>query len=205
MSALLWYTLGLGAGYLAGAVPFAVLIARARGVDIFSVGSGNPGATNVMRTVGKPYGYSCFLLDAGKGVAAVLIGRAIAGPAGLEPQALGIIGLLGAILGHSFSVFLKFRGGKGVATTVGGLFALLPPVMLVGAVIWVVLFLVWRYVSLASIALGLSLPVSAYLFNYDKWSVAFCGALAALILVRHKTNIQRLLAGTENRSGGKKT
>ena len=174
-------------------------------MDILKVGSCNPGATNVMRSMGKPYGYTCFLLDAGKGILAVVLGRLIAGHAGLDTQAMGILGLVGAILGHSFSIFLKFRGGKGVATTVGGLFALLPPVLVVGALIWVVVFYIWKYVSLASILLGLSLPVSAYLFNYDKLSVAVCLALALLIIARHKANIQRLLAGTENRAGGKKS
>lgn len=205
MYEFLWHGFGLLAGYLIGAVPFAVLIAKAKGVDIFKAGSGNPGATNVMRVMGKPYGYTCFLLDAGKGILAVVIGRLIAGEAGLDSQAVGILGLLGAILGHSFSLFLKFRGGKGVATTVGGLFALLPPVLLVGALIWVVVFYLWKYVSLASILLGVSLPVSAYLFNYDKLSVGICLLLALLIIFRHKANIQRLLAGTENRAGGDKS
>lgn len=189
------------AGYIIGSISFAVLISRARGIDIFSVGSGNPGATNVMRTLGKPYGYACFLLDAFKGVAAVLVGRGLAFQTGLDPQVLGIIGLLGAILGHSFSLFLKFRGGKGVATTVGGLFTLLPLVMLIGAVAWLIVFFASRYVSLASLVLGLSLPVSAFFLNAQPASFWLCVFLAILILVRHRSNIQRLLAGTENRAG----
>ncbi|NDV61821.1 glycerol-3-phosphate 1-O-acyltransferase PlsY [Puniceicoccales bacterium CK1056] len=201
MNAYVISLFSLLAGYLIGSISFAVLITRAKGVDIFSVGSGNPGATNVLRVLGKPYGYTCFLLDAFKGVAAVLIGRGLSLQAGLDPQLLGIIGLLGAILGHSFSLFLKFKGGKGVATTVGGLFTLLPLVMLIGAILWLIVFLISRYVSLASLVLGVSLPVSAFFLKSDQASFWLCVFLAILILVRHRANIQRLLAGTENRAG----
>jgi glycerol-3-phosphate acyltransferase PlsY len=196
------YPLALLAGYLVGSVSFAVLISKARGVDIFTIGSGNPGATNVMRALGRPFGYACFLLDALKGVAAVLIGFGLAQLSGGGGASLaGVLGLLGAILGHSYSLFLGFRGGKGVATTVGGLFTLMPAVMLAGAIVWLVVFFSSRYVSLASIALGLSLPVSALLIHDDPRKVAFCAFLALLILARHHANIRRLLAGTENRAG----
>lgn len=188
-------------GYAAGSIPFAVLITKAKGVDIFSIGSGNPGATNVLRALGKPYGYTCFLLDALKGVAAVALCQVLAGVVGFDPMAAGIAGLVGSILGHSFSIWLRFRGGKGVATTVGGVFALLPMVMLVGVLLWVATYYAFRYVSLASIVLGLSLPVSAFFFNPDRLSIGLCLVLAILIVVRHKSNIQRLLAGTENRAG----
>ena len=204
MSAYPAYFASLLAGYLIGSVSFAVLIARSKGVDIFSSGSGNPGATNVLRTLGKPYGYACFLLDALKGVAAVLIGYGMAVKFGGGPALAGIAGLLGSILGHSFSLFLKFRGGKGVATTVGGVFALLPYVMLVGVVVWLVVFFAFRYVSLASLALAVSLPVSAWYFYQDPRAVGFCIFLAALIVIRHRSNIKRLIAGTENRAGRKK-
>lgn len=202
MDAGLTYLLSLLAGYLIGSVSFAVLICRARGVDIFRTGSGNPGATNVMRTLGKPAGYACFLLDAFKGIAAVLLAFGLATQLGGGPKLAGIIALCGAILGHSFSVFLRFRGGKGVATTVGGLLALLPPVMLVGALVWLVVFFPFRYVSLASLALGVSLPVSALFFYDDPRVLVFCLLLTVLIVVRHRSNIQRLLKGTENRAGG---
>lgn len=197
------YVIAILVGYLVGSISFAVLLAKARGIDIFGVGSGNPGATNVLRILGKKYGYTCFILDALKGVAAVLIGTGLALQAGLDAQAMGIAGLFGAILGHSFSVFLKFRGGKGVATTVGGLFALMPPVMLVGAVAWLVVFFIWRYVSLASIVLGISLPLAAWFLGESRLGTGLCLLLAVLIIVRHRSNIQRLLAGTENRAGGK--
>ncbi len=201
---MLWlYPLAGAAGYLIGSVSFAVLLAKARGVDIFAVGSGNPGATNVLRVLGRPYGYACFTLDALKGAGAVLLGKGMALQGGLDPQGAGLVALLGAILGHSFSVFLKFRGGKGVATTVGGLFALLPPVMLVGALLWLVVFFLSRYVSLASIVLAVSLPVSALLLRLDTYLVLFCALLAAIIIVRHRANIRRLLDGTEPRTGNK--
>jgi glycerol-3-phosphate acyltransferase PlsY len=203
MSPLLLYPLSGVAGYLVGAIPFAVLIARTRGVDIFAVGSGNPGATNVLRSLGKPYGYACFLLDALKGVAAVLIGSGLALYGDVDIRTMGVVALLAAIIGHSFSVFLQFRGGKGVATTVGGLLALMPWVMLIGAALWLLVFFSTRYVSLASIVLGASLPVSSALMGMDRLSVGFCSVLALLILVRHRSNIKRLLAGTENRTGGK--
>lgn len=204
MSAWLLMPASLLAGYLIGSISFAVLLSKARGVDIFTVGSGNPGATNVLRSCGKPLGYACFLLDAFKGIAAVLVGKGLAMGSGGDPQALAIAGLLGAILGHSFSLFLKFRGGKGVATTVGGLFTLMPLVMLIGAVLWVIVFLTSKYVSLASLVLGLSLPLSAVLLKESGLHISLCFFLAVLILVRHRSNIQRLLAGTENRAGGRK-
>ena len=195
------YLLSLLAGYLVGSISFAVLIAKARGVDIFAVGSGNPGATNVMRALGRPYGYGCFFLDAFKGIAAVLIGQGLAGHGPVDPQVMGILALLGAISGHSFSLFLRFRGGKGVATTVGGLFTLIPVVMLIGALLWLVVFYLTKYVSLASLVLGLSLPVSAVFLQTGTLNTALCLFLALLIVVRHRSNIERLLKGTENRAG----
>ena len=204
MSFFVVYPITVAIGYFVGSISFAVLISKTRGVDIFTVGSGNPGATNVLRVLGGISGFGCFLLDAAKGVAAVLIGVGIAHQSGLNPQAMGIAGLLGAIFGHSFSIFLKFRGGKGVATTVGGLFALIWQVMLVGVILWIISFLISRYVSLSSIVLGISLPLSALFFKVDRLSLGLCLVIAALIIVRHRSNIQRLLAGTENRVGGKK-
>lgn len=200
MSGIQWYLLCFVIGYLIGSVSFAVLITRAKGINIFEIGSGNPGATNVLRALGKPFGYTCFLLDAIKGIVSVLISVGIADLSGIGPSLAGIIALAGAILGHSFSIFLRFKGGKGVATTVGGIFALMPQVMLIGALVWIVVFLTTRYVSLASIVLGISLPVSAWLIEDDPRSFGFCLILAVLILVRHRDNIKRLLAGTENRA-----
>jgi glycerol-3-phosphate acyltransferase PlsY len=195
-------------GYIIGSISFAVLIARSQGVDIFRVGSGNPGATNVLRNLGKGPGYACFLLDAFKGIAAALLGYGLGVVFEFPPPSqdlLAIVALLGAILGHSFSAFLRFRGGKGVATTVGGLFVIMPWVMAVGAAVWVLTFLITRYVSLASILLGLSLPLAAMVLpQYGIAHILLSLVLAALILIRHRSNIERLRAGTEHRSGRKR-
>ncbi len=191
------------AGYFFGSIPFAVIIGRAKGVDILKVGSGNPGATNVKRAVGKGAGNLCFLLDALKG--AVAAGWPLLFLAGsTNPLTLGIIGLLASIAGHSFSIFIKFRGGKGVAVTVGGLLTLMPSVMLIGLFVWAAVFFTSRYVSLASIALGLSLPLSSVLLSQPAEGIILAGLLAVLILVRHRSNIKRLLSGTENRFERKK-
>lgn len=200
MPVVLAYALCLASGYVVGSISFAVLIAKRHGVDIFKLGSGNPGATNILRNLGKRSGYTCFLLDAFKGVAAALIGRGLATMAPeANPELLSVVCLAAAILGHSYSVFLGFRGGKGVATTVGGLLVILPIVMLIGIVVWLVTFYSTRYVSLASILLGLSLPVSASFFS-SKTGLILCLVLAAVLVVRHRANIQRLLRGTENRA-----
>ncbi|NBD37000.1 MAG: glycerol-3-phosphate 1-O-acyltransferase PlsY [Verrucomicrobia bacterium] len=192
------------AGYLVGSVSFAVLIARMKGLDIFKVGSGNPGATNVLRALGKPYGYGCFLLDAFKGAVAVFLGLGIGQAVGSGGEALAIAALLGAILGHSFSLFLRFRGGKGVATTIGGLLVLLPVVLLVGLVLWLLVFYASKYVSLASLILGASLPLTAWVTGKSDLMIGLCLFLALLIFVRHIANIRRLLKGTEHRAGEKK-
>jgi len=191
------------AGYLIGSVSFAVIIAKQRGVDILKEGSGNPGATNVKRVLGKKAGNLCFGLDFLKGLVAA--GWPLLPFLGFsEPVHLGILGLIAAILGHSFSCFLGFRGGKGVATTMGGLLALAPLVLVLGLLTWVVLFYTSRYVSLASLGFGISLPLTGIFLTGDRWLVAFLVALAVLIVVRHRSNIQRLLNGTENRFERKK-
>lgn len=202
MTAALAIIGSLLAGYVVGSISFAVLIAKSHGADIFKLGSGNPGATNILRNLGKKAGYTCFLLDAFKGVSSALIGFGLARVLGATSGELcAVAGLSGAILGHSFSMFLRFRGGKGVATTVGGLLVILPVVMLIGILVWVVTFFSTRYVSLASILLGASLPLSAVILpQVSRLGLGLCLLLALIIVVRHRSNIQRLLSGTENRS-----
>lgn len=190
--------LAAGLGYLLGAVPIGYLVARAHGVDILKVGSGNPGATNVKRVVGKRAGNLVFLLDFLKGALAtgwplLLLLE------GNRDLIAAIAGLCAAILGHSFSVFLKGRGGKGVATTMGGLLVLMPLVVVIGLLVWLAAFFSSRYVSLASILFALSLPLSNYLVGNPPILTYLSLALAALIIVRHRSNIQRLLNGSENR------
>ena len=182
-------------GYLLGAISFAVIIARSKGVDIFKEGSGNPGATNVKRILGKKWGYTVFSLDALKGFTAAGLPLIVYGD-----DRLAVIGLIAAILGHSFSVFFKFRGGKGVATTIGGLLALMCPVVLIGLVVWLIIFYTKRIVALASIFFAVTLPISSY-FIYGTEEPRFYLAviLAFFIVVRHCSNIIRMFSGRENK------
>lgn len=193
------YIWALLIGYFLGSINFAVLVAKYKGLDLFSLGSGNPGATNVKRTMGAFWGNTVFLLDFSKGYLAVFLTQSILVLEGLNYDLLGILGLLGAILGHSFSIFLKFRGGKGVATTMGGLLALMPWVLVLGLVAWLIVFFSTRVVAMASIVFAISLPISFY-FLHDLPDVRwiFCIVLAILIVVRHYSNIQRLLSGKEH-------
>ena len=182
-------------GYLLGAISFAVIIARSQGVDIFKEGSGNPGATNVKRILGKKWGHAVFALDALKGFTATILPLMVYGD-----DRLAIIGLIAAILGHSFSVFLKFRGGKGVATTIGGLLVLMCPVLLVGLVVWLIIFYTKKVVALASIFFAASLPISAYFIYGAEDPRFYLGlVLALLIVVRHRSNITRMFSGKESK------
>ena len=149
--------------------------------------------------MGAFWGNTVFLLDFSKGYLAVFLTQSILILEGLNYDLLAILGLLGAILGHSFSMFLKFRGGKGVATTMGGLLALMPWVLVLGLVVWVIVFFSTRVVAMASIVFAISLPISFY-FLHDLPDVRwiFCIVLAILIVVRHYSNIQRLLSGKEH-------
>lgn len=181
-------------GYLIGAISFAVLVASRKGVDIFTVGSGNPGATNVKRVLGAKWGNLVFALDAAKGVLAA------AWPLLMWAELhYAVLGLIAALAGHSYSIFIAFRGGKGVATTMGGLLVIMPPVLLMGIVLWLLAFYSSRIVALASLVFALSLPITAGLY-YGKEHLCFglSLALALLILLRHRSNILRLIKGEEN-------
>ena len=190
--------------YFFGAVPFALIIGKLHGVDIRKAGSGNVGATNVTRTVGPLQGKICFVLDLLKGAIPVLAAQRFL-PA---CPVMAIIAGAVAILGHMFPVYLKFKGGKGVSTGAGAALALAPLPLLCALILWVVLFLITRYVSVASIAAAAALPVFAFVFRLAGiGSVAaksipvlifFC-AIAAVTVYRHRSNIKRLLDGTENR------
>ncbi len=195
------------AGYLLGAIPFAVIIARICGVDIFKFGSGNPGATNVKRACGKKAGNVCFILDALKGFVAAgwPLWAHFIGVNFETPAYLTYVGLVAAIVGHSFSVFIRFRGGKGVSTAIGGLCAVMFYAVLAALVVWVIVFYASRYVSLASISMAAALPVAAALiYGYPNLHVYVAIVLAVLIIFRHRSNIVRLMKGTENRFDRKK-
>lgn len=184
-------------GYLLGAINFAVIVARSQGVDILKVGSGNPGATNVSRTLGSRSGKLVFALDALKGFVAACWPLLFLSESGLK---LAIFGLIASIIGHSFSIFLNFRGGKGVATTMGGLLAIMPSVLLIGLLVWCILFLAFRMVALASILFGLSLFASAGLtYGFEDPRFALALVLGLIIVIRHQSNIRNMLKGTESR------
>lgn len=197
-------------GYLIGSVNFAVLVAKKHGVDILKEGSGNPGATNVKRVLGKGPGNLVFALDAlkgfvGAGLPYLFLRIEETGSAADIHFTICVAGFVGTLLGHCFSCFLKFKGGKGVASTIGGLLVLLPIPILIGAAIWGLVFTLSRYVSLASIALGVSLPLSCWLLplctklTFGQPEFWFAAAIAAFNVWTHRSNIGRLLAGTENR------
>lgn len=195
----------LPAAYFLGSIPFAFLAVKAlRGVDIRTVGSGNVGATNAGRVLGRPAAVAIYALDAAKGAAAVLLARATASEpsSGLEV----VCGLL-AIVGHVFPLWLRFRGGKGVATTTGVFAALLPSAFLVAGAVWALVAATTRYVSLASIAMALAFPAAIAALEREeafreRWPVSALGlAAAAFILLRHLPNLRRVRAGTEPRIG----
>ena len=190
------------AGYLLGSIPFAVIIARFCGVDILKAGSGNPGATNVKRVCGKVPGNICFILDAAKGFLATAwpLYPSVFGAQFSDPQTLAYVGLCSAIVGHSFSLFLKFKGGKGVATAIGGLSAIMLWAIVAALVVWVVVFYASRYVSLASLALAVALPIASFIIDPSMPGHFYMSlAIAAVVIFRHRSNIARLLKGTENR------
>jgi glycerol-3-phosphate acyltransferase PlsY len=201
--------LGISAlvGYLLGSVNFAVLVAKRHGIDILKEGSGNPGATNVKRVLGKGPGNLVFALDALKGAAGTYLPFLLAdavSPGSPRFEVL-VAGLAGTLLGHCFSCFLGFKGGKGVASTIGGLLVLLPIPIVIGAALWAIAFYATRYVSVASLALGLSLPLSCWLLpkftslQFSDAELIFAFAIALFNVWTHRSNIGRLLRGEENK------
>ncbi len=192
-------------GYLLGSVPFGLLIAKSRGIDIRQHGSGNIGATNVLRVVGKPWGISVFLLDALKGVAAVLLARWL-GQESANPVAMELLGGFACILGHNFPIWLAFKGGKGIATTAGVLATLLPVAVGVALLVWIVVFYLSRYVSLASIVAAVTVPLAVFAQEQQVTLLfGFSVVIALLAIWRHRSNIRRLVEGTENRFVRKKS
>lgn len=194
------FTAVVVSAYLLGAVPFGLLLARSKGVDLRAVGSGNIGATNTIRAIGKGWGLAAFALDVGKGLVPVLVLAPWAQPA--DPRALQVAAGAAAVLGHCFPIYLGFKGGKGVATGCGAIIGLSPTVFLVGGTAWLVSLALLRYVSISSIAMGLTFPISAWLLDpADLPLIVGATLLTLLILVRHAPNVRRLVAGTEPRVG----
>lgn len=184
----------LSLSYIIGSIPFGLLLGSSLlGVDVRKHGSGNIGASNVLRILGFPVGFVTFLLDASKGMAAVFLARAF----GAEDILIAASGLA-CVAGHNWSIFLGFRGGKGVATTFGFFLASMPPVSLILAIVWLGLVWVFRYASLGSMVGVAITPIAAYFLGYPPVYIATCAILAVFVVVRHKSNIRRLISGTEN-------
>jgi len=242
---ILFFLLPL-AGFLLGSIPFGLYISRARGINIREHGSGNIGATNVFRVVGAGPGLLCFLLDVLKGAIPVLLAVNILGVMGKDPltqwdflaswrtmfpveqrtlvQAIHVITGLAAVLGHNYSPWAGFKGGKGIATTAGVLFALMPVATCILLVVWAVLTFTTRYVVVGSVGAALALPLivlwgahhhkvddsdpaSLSLWEsgtYNKPLLIFAIVASALAVYKHKANLVRLVNGTENRFGKKK-
>jgi glycerol-3-phosphate acyltransferase PlsY len=195
MALLPWFA----AAYLLGAIPTSALVVRlARGQDLRRLGSGNLGATNLFRVLGWRYAVPVGLFDMAKGAVPVLVFGPRAGQGPLTPLLLGAA----AMLGHVFSVFAGFRGGKGVATGAGVVLGIAPWAFLVSLVVWAVLVRATGYVSLGSVAAAVALPPAVYLLHPDRRPMLWVfAAIAALVVVTHRANLKRLLAGTENRFG----
>ena len=195
--------------YLFGSVPFGVLIATAHGKDLRSIGSGNIGATNVARALGKKWAYVCFVLDCLKGLVPMLIAKLIVGELTVGALSRWLAGGCAAVMGHVFPVYLRFKGGKGVATSLGVVLGLYPYYTIPGVTvlaIWVGTVLIWRYISLASIAAAVAFPISliASIAVFGEWRflqlwplIVVAMIMGLLVIVRHAENIKRLLEGSE--------
>jgi glycerol-3-phosphate acyltransferase PlsY len=215
---ILGYILTALAAYLLGSIPTGFLVAKAKGVDIRAAGSGNIGATNAMRVLGKPAGIFVLLLDALKGYVACKFFPALIfnwlvphfsgffryfqdTPVEFQIRFYVIAGIF-AVLGHNYTCWLKFKGGKGVATTAGVYLALAPVPLAVALAVFILALMVTRYVSVGSISAAVALPVAVWILPPHNLLLGIVTtALGALVIYKHKSNIRRLLAGTENRLG----
>lgn len=195
--------LSLLAAYLVGAIPFGLLVARARGVDIRKVGSGNIGATNVFRSVGKSWGILVYALDMLKGLAPTAclpqVTAALADSTAPAPTYLALAYGIAAVAGHNWPIYLGFKGGKGVATTSGVLLGVSPQAMGIGLAAWLLSFLITRYVSVASMVAAVAVAASAWWLEPPPVTPAVFTLLAVFVLWRHRINVQRLRAGAEHR------
>jgi acyl phosphate:glycerol-3-phosphate acyltransferase len=196
----------VAACYLVGSIPFGLIIGKINKIDIRQHGSGNIGATNVLRTLGKKWGIFCFLLDFLKGLLPVIAAESLTIKANLGgAEYIPAIAIVSTVLGHVFSLFLKFKGGKGIATSAGAITAIAPYAFLVAFAIWFILLKISGYVSLASILAALVIPFLALASNslkLHKQDISVCSIsilfiIAVLVTVKHKANIKRLIDGTE--------
>jgi glycerol-3-phosphate acyltransferase PlsY len=193
--------------YLLGSIPFGYVAGRLAGIDVRKAGSGNVGATNVVRIMGKQYGYPVFALDVLKGFGAVKISMLIASgrpPEWNSPELFGMLAATSSVLGHVYPPWLKFKGGKGVATSAGALLALTPVATLIGVAVWIMVFWLTRYVSLASVVATTALPMVILMIRSPEeksGKLLFYSSVcvAALVIWRHRSNLSRLIRGTEPR------
>ncbi len=211
MSPVMKMFMALGMGYLFGSIPSGFLIGKINRIDLRKCGSGNIGATNVRRILGKKWAILCFVLDFLKGLVPVLIiANVLSGENGQEAL-FPVLAAGAAVAGHVWPFTLKFKGGKGVATTIGALLALAPWSVLIALITWIGIFYLVRYVSLASILAAVMLPLTAAVERILRGNeppvsiMVLLVLLAVVILVRHKSNIKRLLAGEEYRFERKQT
>jgi len=190
--------------YVVGATPFGFLAGKLNGIDIRDHGSGNIGATNVLRTLGKPVGITVLVLDILKGMAPVVVARLVS-----DSSPLLIATAVAAILGHNYTFWLRFKGGKGIATTAGAMAPVMPLALGVAVAVWLLLLLTTRYVSVSSIGAAISIPstlIAASLVS-DRWDgyvLGFGIFVCVLAVWKHRSNIARLRRGEENRFGTKK-
>lgn len=194
----------VGLAYLLGSIPCGYIAGRLAGVDVRKHGSGNIGATNVLRVLGRPLGFTVFFADALKGFLAVRLAfMMVAGrpEAAAYADSYAILAAAACVVGHSFPVWLKFRGGKGVATSAGALFGVVPIAAISIFLVWVMVFMITRYVSVASILAATALPIVVAMLNKTHGRVVFYFSLAMTVLVvwRHRSNMSRLFKGTEPR------
>ncbi len=205
---MIWLLIAI-VSYFIGSIPSGYIVARSQGVDIRQHGSRNIGATNVLRVMGKKWGYLVFLCDFSKGFLTVKLGALIAAHFSLSPVVGGVIAAMACILGHNYTIWLGFKGGKGIATSGGVILASFPIIVVCCfALAWVVVFYIGKYVSLASICAALVLPIAVFLIvaktGAEFWLLfGFSVAICALAIWRHQSNIVRLLNGTESRFGKK--
>jgi glycerol-3-phosphate acyltransferase PlsY len=197
------YALAALGGYLLGSLPTGYLVGRARGVDIRREGSGNIGATNALRVLGKAAGLFVLTVDALKGLLAVLaLGRWLPRTVGVAPggtDLTAVVAGVAAILGHNYTCWLGFKGGKGIATSAGVLLALMPAALGWCCLVWGVVFALSRYASLASISAAAALPFAVWFTGHEPLLTGVGLALGALAIYKHRANIRRLLEGTEHR------
>ena len=209
---LIGYLAAAVVAYLLGSIPTGYLVARARGIDIRSAGSGNIGATNAFRVLGRTAGTIVLTVDVIKGFAACFFVAGVAfacfgasrPETGLSREKLALVTGFTAVLGHIYTCWLRFKGGKGVATTAGVMLAWAPWVLVIGVASWLLVFVLSRYVSLASMVAAVVLPVASLLTHAGAAITVVTAVIGALAIYKHRANLKRLLAGTEHRFGTRK-